>query len=76
MLAEQIESLVTQGVGEGSAVNVQVDGNKALVVVVSEVFTGKRRVAREQLLNGLLADLIASGELHAVSYQLKTPDEA
>ncbi|WP_119396034.1 BolA/IbaG family iron-sulfur metabolism protein [Salinibius halmophilus] len=76
MLAEQIESLVAQGVAEDSEIAVQVEGNKALVAVVSSSFAGKRRVAREQLLNGLLGDLIASGELHAVSYQLKTPEEA
>lgn len=76
MLAEQIESLVTQGVAPGSSIQVHVEGNKALVVVVSDTFAGKRRVAREQLMNGLLAELIASGDLHAVSYQLKTPDGA
>jgi BolA protein len=44
------------------------------VVVVSESFAGKTRVARHQTVNGLLADELA-GPVHALSIQAHTPEE-
>jgi BolA protein len=44
------------------------------VVVVSELFAGKTRVARHQTVNGLLADELA-GPVHALSIQAHTPEE-
>lgn len=44
------------------------------VVVVSEAFAGKSRVARHQTVNGLLADELA-GPVHALSIQAHTPEE-
>ena len=44
------------------------------VVVVSEAFAGKTRVARHQAVNGLLADELA-GPVHALSIQAHTPEE-
>ena len=44
------------------------------VVVVSESFAGKTRVARHQTINGLLADELA-GPVHALSIQAHTPEE-
>ncbi len=44
------------------------------VVVVSEFFAGKSRVARHQSVNGLLADELA-GPVHALSIQAHTPEE-
>ena len=44
------------------------------VVVVSESFAGKTRVARHQTVNRLLADELA-GPVHALSIQAHTPEE-
>lgn len=44
------------------------------VIVVSDDFAGKTRVARHQTINGLLADELA-GPVHALSIQAHTPDE-
>lgn len=44
------------------------------VVVVSDGFDGKTRVARHQSVNALLADEIA-GPVHALSIQAHTPGE-
>ncbi|MBK18125.1 MAG: BolA family transcriptional regulator [Rhodospirillaceae bacterium] len=44
------------------------------VIVVSEAFAGKTRVARHQLVNGILADEIA-GPVHALSIQAHTGAE-
>ncbi len=44
------------------------------VIVVSESFGGQSRVARHQLINGILADEIA-GPVHALSIQAHTGEE-
>jgi len=44
------------------------------VVVVSDGFAGKSRVARHQSVNALLAEEIA-GPVHALSIQAHTPEE-
>jgi BolA protein len=44
------------------------------VIVVSDVFTTKNRVARHQLINGILSAEIA-GPVHALSIQAHTEEE-
>jgi BolA protein len=44
------------------------------VQVVSAAFTGKSRVDRHRLVNGLLADELA-GPVHALALVTKAPDE-
>lgn len=44
------------------------------LIVVSDSFSGKRKVARHQLIYGLLKDELA-GEVHALSMYLYSPDE-
>lgn len=45
------------------------------VVIVSEKFDGLNRVARQRLVNTVLAEELA-GPVHALSIQAKTPTEA
>ena len=45
------------------------------VLIVSNAFSGKSRVDRQRLINGLLADEFAAG-LHALSLTTLTPEEA
>jgi BolA family transcriptional regulator, general stress-responsive regulator len=44
------------------------------VRLVSDAFTGLSRVARQRLVNDLLKEEFATG-LHALTLELKTPDE-
>jgi BolA protein len=44
------------------------------VIVISETFAGKSRVARHQTVNGLLAEELA-GPVHALSIQAHSPEE-
>lgn len=44
------------------------------LVAVSDEFEGKRKVARHQMLYGLLAEELA-GEVHALAMHLYTPEE-
>ncbi len=55
--------------------HIESDGSHYKIIVVSESFADQRRLQREQRLNALLQDLIASGDIHAVSYVLRTPEE-
>ena len=50
-------------------------GNKFDVRVVDASFEGKRLVQRQQAVYGLVGDIIASGEIHALNIQALTPQE-
>ena len=54
----------------------QGEGNKLFVSLVSDDFEGLNRVKRQQKVYGLLNDRIQSGEIHAVSMQTRTQAEA
>jgi acid stress-induced BolA-like protein IbaG/YrbA len=57
---------------------ITVDGGdgKFQVTAVGDVFTGLNAVKRQQKIYQILNEHIVSGAIHAVSMQLKTPDEA
>ena len=54
-------------------IDVQVDGNKALLVVVSTEFADLNRVKKQQAVYACVQDLIADGSLHAVTIKAETP---
>ena len=56
-------------------VQVKGDGYHYQVVVVSDAFEGKSKVARQQWVYAKLKTLITSGALHALSMQTWTKDE-
>lgn len=58
-----------------AAIDLQVEGNRCLIQLVSDEFEGVTRVKRQQRVYSCLTDLLASGELHAVTIQAKTPVE-
>jgi acid stress-induced BolA-like protein IbaG/YrbA len=58
-----------------AAVEVTVEGNKALITVVSRVFEGLSRVKKQQAVYACIDQLIADGSLHAVTIRALTPDE-
>lgn len=57
-------------------VDAQVDGNRALITVVSRAFEGMTRVAKQQAVYACINPLIADGTLHAVTIRALTPAEA
>lgn len=54
-------------------VSVEVEGNRAVIVVVSQHFEGMSRVKKQQQVYACIEDLIASGTLHAVSIKAEIP---
>lgn len=74
MDANLIKSRLESGLPDAE-VQVDLQGNKAQVIVATDAFIGKRAVQKQQMVYQCLNDLIASGELHAVSMQTFTRDE-
>ncbi len=72
--ADDIKSRIEQGIDEAE-VMVRLDGNKCLVAVMAPAFESVRSVKKQQMVYACLNDLIASGELHAVSMQTFSPAE-
>ena len=50
-------------------------GGHYAVTVVSEAFTGMKRIERQRMVQNLLQDLFAGGFIHALSIKAATPDE-
>ena len=57
-------------------VNVVLDGNRALIEVVSDQFAGMNRVKKQQAVYACIQNYIADGRLHAVTIKAETPSEA
>jgi len=56
-------------------VEVVLDGNRALITVVSEEFSDLNRLQRHQKIYGCIDDFISDGRLHAVTIRAVTPQE-
>lgn len=56
-------------------VDVSGEGNRCDVRVVTSAFAGLGRVKRQQAVYAAIGDLIASGEVHAVTIRALTPAE-
>jgi acid stress-induced BolA-like protein IbaG/YrbA len=59
-----------------ASIDVQGDGYKYQVNVISAAFAGLNRVKRQQAIYRVLNEHIQSGAIHAVNMQLLTPEEA
>ena len=57
-----------------SLVEVELEGNRALITVTSTAFEGKSRVQKQQLVYGCINEFIKDGSLHAVTIRALTPD--
>jgi acid stress-induced BolA-like protein IbaG/YrbA len=75
MTADQVKALLL-GSFSNDQIQVEGEGAKYIISIISEQFEGKRAVPRQQMIYTLLNDYISSGEIHAVSMDLKTPEEA
>ncbi len=54
-------------------VKVELDGNRALIDIVSNAFAGMNRVKKQQSVYACIQDYIADGRLHAVTIKADTP---
>ena len=61
---------------EGAEVDVQLDGNRALITVISAAFETLSRVQKQQRVYGCIDEYIQDGRLHAVTIRALTPDQA
>ncbi len=71
---EEIRELLETTFGD-DPIELQVEGNKLVLSVVSDKFEGLGRVKRQQLVYSLLSDRISSGEIHAVTMTTLTSRE-
>jgi acid stress-induced BolA-like protein IbaG/YrbA len=58
---------------DAESVNVVLDGNRALIEVVSKQFEGMNRVKKQQAVYACIQEYIADGRLHAVTIKADTP---
>lgn len=75
MTANDVKDLI-QAAFENAQIEVLGEGSKFEISIVSEAFEGKRPVPRQQMVYAALNEHIASGVIHAVTMNLKTPSEA
>lgn len=71
---EEIVKAVQQRMPD-ARVEASVDGNRALITVVSDRFAGMSRVKKQQAVYACIDHLIKDGTLHAVSIRALTPEE-
>ena len=71
-MQEEIARRVLDAIADAT-VSVAVDGNRAMIDVVSPVFSDLSRVKKQQLVYACIEDLIASGDLHAVTIKADIP---
>jgi acid stress-induced BolA-like protein IbaG/YrbA len=70
---EAISQAVADGI-EGAEVDVVLEGNRALITVVSPAFEGLSRVQKQQKVYACIDAFIKDGSLHAVTIRAQTPD--
>jgi len=71
---EQITAAIQARMPDAT-VDAQVDGNHAVITVVSEAFAGKSRVQKQQAVYACIDEFIKDGRLHAVSIRALMPGE-
>tara|TARA_B100000029_G_scaffold508876_1_gene596772 strand:+ start:993 stop:1226 length:234 start_codon:yes stop_codon:yes gene_type:complete len=74
MKGDRIKEILLSGLGDCD-IEIEIDGNKVVLNLVSIVFEGLSRVRRQQKVYALLNGMIASGEIHAITMRTQTPDE-
>ena len=73
-LQAAVEASLREGFADAQ-LELELNGNKALVDVVSAAFAGQTRVQRSKLVYQCLESFIRSGALHAVTIRAATPEE-
>ena len=74
-MQEEISAKLSEAL-EAHSVNIQLDGNRALIEITSHQFAGMNRVQKQQAVYACIEDYIADGRLHAVTIKADVPDSA
>jgi acid stress-induced BolA-like protein IbaG/YrbA len=74
---KEVEAMIKQGLPDAivQIFDARGTGDHYEVVVVSEKFVGKSRVQQHQIVYGSVQSAMASGEIHALQLDTKTPEE-
>ena len=72
MLQEELLEKITDALPVES-INVQLDGNRVVIELVSERFVGLSRVKKQQAVYACIQEFIADGRLHAVTIKAHAP---
>ncbi|MEE4280963.1 MAG: BolA/IbaG family iron-sulfur metabolism protein [Pseudomonadales bacterium] len=70
-MQEEIRALLA-GAFSDAEIDLNLDGNRALIEIVSSHFDGMSRVQRQQAVYAVIADYIADGRLHAVTIKAQS----
>jgi acid stress-induced BolA-like protein IbaG/YrbA len=72
-MQEDIATRIREQIADAD-VDVQVDGNRALITVVSSAFAPMSRVQKQQAVYACIREFIENGSLHAVTIRASAPD--
>ncbi len=75
MTADDVKALLSESFADAT-ITVTGEGANFQISIVSDVFEGKRPVPRQQMVYSALNAHITSGEIHAITMNLKTTAEA
>ena len=79
VLVDDLQARVSEAIHqtfENAEIAIDLDGNRAGIQVVSDVFEGMSRVKRQQAVYAAITAFIQSGELHAVTIVARAASEA
>ena len=71
----QIQELIRSSLDDVSVLNVSGQDCNFAIKIVSKDFTNMSTIDRHKIIMKLFTDLLQSGELHAISLDLKSPSE-
>ena len=74
MNADDVKSILKQQLTDCD-IKVEVDGSHVNIIVIGDIFEGKRTVQRQQLVYAVLQEHIASGVIHAVNMKTYSVQE-
>lgn len=74
MNADDVKSILNQQL-TGCDIKVEVDGSHVIIIVIGDIFEGKRAVQRQQIVYAVLQEHIASGVIHAVNMKTYSNQE-
>jgi len=74
MESDKIKEMLASGLGDCD-IEAEMVGKNVVLHIISEGFRGLPQVKRQKKVYAILNDIVASGEIHAVTMYTNTPDE-